>query len=249
MMKNTLLLIGFILANTLLAQDSSKFMVFVNPYFTNDKNNHVYEITNVNTNTNISGNNRIEERMKPSYYNAGIDFKLYLVLPHHFLAIFQGGLGFDKYTSSLPYQIFSGTNNWEKWEKTEEISGQRFNAQYGIGKQFSFDKKKKLNLVLEGMFYIASNWFDKKLSDKQIGQVNDFSISYSGANLNLGFKCNMALNYQMFKHLGVGLALNDLLNAYHLNTRGNENFAVDDSEFIVKVAQLSNPVFSLVLFF
>ena len=101
-MRNTLILVGFLLASRLFAQDSSKFVIFINPYFTNDKNNNVYEITNKNT----SGNGRIEERMKPSYYNVGIDFKFYIILPHQFLTIFQVGIGRDKYYSSLPYKNY-----------------------------------------------------------------------------------------------------------------------------------------------
>lgn len=247
-MRNTLILVGFLLASRLFAQDSSKFVIFINPYFTNDKNNNLYNITNVNSNTSIPGYPRIEERMKPSYYNVGIDFKFYIVLPHQFLTIFQVGIGRDKYYSSLPYKNYLGTDNWEYREKTEEISGQSFNLQYGIGKQFSLDKKRKLHFIIEGLFHFNASSFDKKLSNNKVGQVDPFSLKYHGSNLSYGVKCNLAINYRIYKRLGIGLALNNIFNAYGSETYNNENFYIDEAETIVKMAQLSSPVFSLVFF-
>lgn len=79
-MRNTLLLVGFLLASRLFAQDSSKFVIFINPYFTNDKNNNVYGITNVNSNESIPGFPKIEEKLQTSYYNVGLDIKSYVAI-------------------------------------------------------------------------------------------------------------------------------------------------------------------------
>ena len=86
-MKNTLFLTFFLLASSLFAQNSSEFILFINPHFTNDKNDNPYIITNINSNISIPGFPSIEERMKPSYYNMGIDFKVYKILPHYFIEI------------------------------------------------------------------------------------------------------------------------------------------------------------------
>lgn len=249
-MKNTVLIISFLLANTLLAQDSSKFILFTNPYYTSDKNDNPYRITNINSNTSIPGYPVIEEPMKYSYYSAGIDFKGYIVLPHRFLAIFQVGIGKDKYYSSLPYQKYLDRDNWEKREKTEEITGFRFNYQYGVGKQFFLDNKNKLSLNVEGLFYLNSNLFNKKTTNNKVGQTDFlYDREYSGSNTNYGVKCNLAFNYQMFKHFGVGLALNNLINIYGSQIYDNELFYIDETETITKIAEMSRPVFSLVLFF
>jgi hypothetical protein len=247
-MKNTVLIISFLLANTLLAQDSSKFILFINPYYTSDKNDNTYKITNFNSNTNIPGYPTIEEPMKSTYYNAGLNIKFYKPFGNHFLFILQGGIGLDKYSSSIPYQKFLDINNWEKREKTEEISGLKFNFQYGIGKQFFLDNKNKLSLNVEGLIYLNSNSFDKKISDNKVGQTNLCSREYSGSNTNYGVKCNLAFNYQMFKHFGVGLALNNLINIYGSKIYDNELFYIDETETITKIAEMSRPVFSLVLF-
>jgi hypothetical protein len=248
-MKNTVLIISFLLANTLLAQDSSKFILIINPYFTSDKNDNTYRITNINSNTSIPGYPTIEETMKSTYYNAGLDFKFYKPLRNHFLFILQGGIGLDKYSSSIPYQKFLDINNWEKREKTEEISGLRFNFQYGIGKQFFLDNKNKLSLNLEGLIYLNSNSFDKKITNNKVGQTDYlYDREYSGSNTNYGVKCNLAFNYQMFKHFGVGLALNNLINIYGSKIYDNELFYINETETITKIAEMSRPVFSLVLF-
>jgi hypothetical protein len=247
-MKNTVLIISFLLANTLLAQDSSKFILFINPYYTSDKNDNTYKITNINSNTNIPGYPIIEETMKSTYYSAGIDVKGYIVLPHRFLAIFQVGIGKDKYYSSLPYQKYIDRDNWEKREKTEEITGLRFNYQKGIGKLFFIDKKKKVSLTVEGLANLNVNFFEKKIADNKVGQANYNTREYGGSRLNYGVNCNLALNYQMFKHFGVGIALNNLINIYGSKSYKNEPIFIEKTDTNIKIAKMSNPVFSLVLF-
>jgi hypothetical protein len=247
-MKNTLFLAFFLIASRLFAQDSSEFILFINPHFNNDKNDNPYKITNVNSFTNIPGFLSIEERMKPSYYNVGIDFKVYKILPHYFIEIFQVGIGIDKYYSSLPYKNFLGVDNWEYREKIEEINGQRINFQYGYGKQFSLDKERKLHFIVEGLFHFNASSFDKKLFNNKVGEVNPFDRKYYGSNLNFGIKCNVAINYQIYERFGIGLTFNNVFNVYGSKTYNNEIFHVDETETIVKIGQLSNPVFSLVFF-
>lgn len=247
-MRNTLILVGLLLASRLFAQDSSKFVIFINPYFTNDKNNNVYEITNVNSNESIPGYPKIEEKIQTSYYNVGLDMKSYVTLRKDFLAIFQVGFGYDRYYSYLPYKTLESSNTWVSREKIEEINGLRLNLHYGAGKVFSLDKQKKLNLVLEGLLYFNASSFNKKLSYNEVGKVNPSTREYNGSNLNVGVKCNLAINYQIYKRLGIGLALNDLINAYASKIYRSETFYIDETETIVKIAQLSSPVFSLVFF-
>ncbi len=247
-MRNTLIIGFFMLASNLFAQDSGEFILFINPHFTNDKNDNPYNITNVNSNTSLLGFPSIEETMKPSYYNVGIDFKVYKVLPHYFIEIYQVGIGIDKYYSSLPYQIFFGTFNKEYREKIEEINGQRINLQHGYGKQFSLDSKKKLHFIVEGLFHINLSTYNKKLFNIKVGEVNPSGIKYSGSNLSYGVKCNLAINYQIYERFGIGLTFNNVFNVYRSNTYNNEIFHVDETETIVKIGQLSIPVFSLVFF-
>lgn len=256
-MKNTIFFsLVFLFVFKLSAQDSSKIVVFLNPYFTNDYIDNEFKITNKNSQYPNSVSGRFEDPIKTTFYNANIDVKVYLPIRNNYIAIIQAGIGKSNYLSTIGYSQFlyrdiNGNNIFENRELIENINGKSINFQYGIGKKYLLDKNKKLSLVIEGLLYASANSAYKEINDYKVGESKNSNsgMNYLYSNFHGGVKCNLALNYQLYKHFGVGLTVNDLLNTYLLSNYSNENYAIDENEFIFKIGQLSKPVLSIIVFF
>jgi hypothetical protein len=252
-MKTILSITYFLLIFKLSAQDSAKMVVFINPYYTNDKNDNEFKITNHNSEYPSSINGRFEDPIKTTYFNVNADVKVYLTLKANFIIILQAGIGKSNYFSTIAYTKFlyrdiNGNNIFENRESKETITNEKFNFQYGLGKKFVLDKNKKLSLVLETLFFANISNADKEIYDIKVGESKNFSFKYYYNNYYIGGKCNLAINYQMFKHFGIGLALNDLITAYEFGNKSNENYYINNKETIFNIGQLSIPVLSLIWF-
>ncbi len=218
--KLFLLSIIFSISTIVNAQEKVTNIIGISPNLTHtyDENKYPFPIL---LDANYFGENSsvyLETMMEPNFTSFFIPISYSRQIANDFFINFELGYGLDNYSAELSYYYWGSASSATQEFIKEEVKGDRTILGMNYGKAFYFNSEKKLMLMPFVGFY--SNTYSYYRTTSAYGpNTYDFSRENYGYNISFGANIGLSLNYQLTKHFGLGLNLNDVLNFYHVNYR------------------------------
>jgi hypothetical protein len=199
----------------------------------------------------VSPQNRLdnvdESETKTSFYKFEIPFQYARELPKNFFLTLGYSRIHGEYNFSTTY--WDTDVAFEKLQAAEKVKIVGGEVSAGFGKAFYFGEPKKFMLMPHMRAYFESCGFDGSYnSGTAINPSTTKNESY-GYYTKGGFAVGLQANYQISKHFGLGLMMNNIVGFEHLAvSRGTVYVGdIDEKNFVLNLKQ--TPQLHLIYYF
>lgn len=199
----------------------------------------------------ISPKNRMdnvdESETKTTFFKFEIPFQYARELPRNFFLTIGYSRINGEYNFSMTY--WDTDVAFEKLQATEQVKIIGGGVSAGIGKVFYFGASKKFMLMPNMRAYIEGCGFDGSYSSDTARNPSTTKSESYGYYTQGGFTAGLQANYQISKHFGLGLHMNNMIGYEHLVKDPGMVYVgdIDEKNFVLNLKQ--TPQLHLIYYF
>jgi hypothetical protein len=189
----------------------------------------------------------LETGSKKSFYKFEIPIQYARELPNNFFLTLGYSRTFGEYNSTMTYYDLNVSANELQAIEEIEINGSTVHA--GFGKSFYFSESKKFMLMPNMRAYFGGSAFDGSHKNGPTNGTNPIRNESYGYYLETGLTLGLQVNYQLSKHFGMGLMMNNMLGFEHLEVSNASIYQEDivEGNFVLNLRQ--TPQLNLIYYF
>jgi hypothetical protein len=230
------------------AQNRVTHMLSTSPNYTKEYNyleeyfSPQYLISPLNRMDNVD-----ESEAKTTFYKFEIPFHYARELPRNFFLTIGYSRINGEYNSSMTYREWDVSIEKLQVFEMIKIAGGEVSA--GIGKAFYFSESKKFMLMPNMRAYFEGCSFDGYYGGGLADSPNPLKQDNFNYYNKRGFTLGLQANYQISKHFGLGLNINNIIGYEKLDVTYTTvyNSDIDEKNFVLNLKQ--TPQLHLIYYF